>query len=165
MKRAGPSGNRTDEDTTRTIETAERGERDRTIIGLIVQQTLTLGVSGFALGVALTATFKGYFPRRVQMEPRDVAILFVIVIVMCLLASALSVRTAVEGGSGHGACVGLAMSGSVSREPLVELRGVSKRFDEGKRASTRSSNLCPSFQERSSGSLAPAVPARPHCST
>ena len=30
------------------------------------------------------------------MEPRDVAILFVIVIVMCLLASALSVRAAVR---------------------------------------------------------------------
>ncbi len=74
------------------------GAADRTIIGLIVQQALLLGVSGFALGVALTATFKGYFPRRVQMEPRprDIAILFVVVVVMCLLASALSVRAAVK---------------------------------------------------------------------
>jgi len=84
-------------DKLRSIATLKLlGAPDWTIIGLIVQQALTLGVSGFALGVALTATFKGYFPRRVQMEPRDVAILFVIVIVMCLLASALSVRAAVR---------------------------------------------------------------------
>ena len=84
-------------DKLRSIATLKLiGAPDRTIIGLIVQQALALGVSGFALGVALTATFKGYFPRRVQMEPRDVAILFVIVIVMCLLASALSVRAAVR---------------------------------------------------------------------
>jgi len=84
-------------DKLRSIATLKLlGAPDWTIIGLIVQQALTLGVSGFALGVVLTATFKGYFPRRVQMEPRDVAILFVIVIVMCLLASALSVRAAVR---------------------------------------------------------------------
>jgi len=61
-----------------------------------VQQALVLGVSGFALGVALTATFRGYFPRRVLLEPRDIAIVFVIVVVMCLVASALSVRTALK---------------------------------------------------------------------
>jgi len=84
-------------DKLRSIATLKLvGAPDRTIVGLIVQQALMLGVSAFALGVALTAAFKGYFPRRVQMEPRDIAILFAIVVVMCLLASILSVRAAVK---------------------------------------------------------------------
>ena len=77
-------------------DTCYTGAPDRTIVSLIVQQALILGVGGFGLGVALTAAFKGYFPRRVLMEPSDIAILFVIVIVICLLASALSVRAAVK---------------------------------------------------------------------
>jgi len=84
-------------DKLRSIATLKLvGAPDRTIISLIVQQALMLGVSAFALGVALTSAFKGYFPRRVQMEPRDIAILFAIVVVMCLLASILSVRAAVK---------------------------------------------------------------------
>jgi putative ABC transport system permease protein len=84
-------------DKLRSIATLKLvGAPDRTIIGLIVQEALVLGISGFGLGVALTATFKGYFPRRVLMEPRDIAILFLIVVVICLLASALSVRAALK---------------------------------------------------------------------
>ncbi len=84
-------------DKLRSIATLKLvGAPDRTIIGLIVQQTLILGVGGFAFGVALISATKDYFPRRVLMEPRDVGILFVIVVVICLLASALSVRTAVK---------------------------------------------------------------------
>jgi len=84
-------------DKLRSIATLKLvGAPDRTIIGLIVQQALILGVSGFGLGVALTAAFKSYFPRRILMEPRDIAILFGIVIVVCLLASTLGVRAAVK---------------------------------------------------------------------
>lgn len=84
-------------DKLRSIATLKLvGAPDRTIISLIVQQALILGIGGFSIGVALTAVFKGYFPRRVLMEPRDIAILFVIVVVICLVASALSVRAAVK---------------------------------------------------------------------
>jgi putative ABC transport system permease protein len=84
-------------DKLRSIATLKLvGAPDRTIVSLIVQQALMLGVSAFAVGVALAAAFKGYFPRRVQMELRDIAILFAIVVVMCLLASILSVRAAVK---------------------------------------------------------------------
>jgi putative ABC transport system permease protein len=84
-------------DKLRSIATLKLvGAPDRTIVGLIVQQALILGVAGFALGVGLVSVFKDYFPRRVQMESRDIAILFVITVVVCLLASALSVRTAVR---------------------------------------------------------------------
>ncbi len=72
------------------------GAPDLTIIGLILQQALILGIGGFAFGLALISLTKDYFPRRVQMDSGDVAILFAIVIIVCLLASALSVRVAVK---------------------------------------------------------------------
>lgn len=84
-------------DKLRSIATLKTGRRTGPHdISLIVQQALILGVGGFGLGVVLTAAFKGYFPRRVLMEPGDIAILFGVVIVICLLASALSVRAAVK---------------------------------------------------------------------
>src|SRR5579864_3131314 len=84
-------------DKLRSIATLKLvGAPDRTIVGLIVQQALILGLSGFAVGVAAVWAGKGVFPRRVLMEPRDVALLFVVVLVVCLMASALSVRTAVK---------------------------------------------------------------------
>ena len=61
-----------------------------------MQQALILGVAGFLLGTALISLVKDHFPRRVQMEPRDLAILFCIVVVVCLLGSVLGVRAAVR---------------------------------------------------------------------
>lgn len=72
------------------------GAPDRIIIGLIVQQALIVGVGGFWLGVAITAATKDYFPRRVLLVPGDVAALFLITVVVCLLASVFAVRTAVK---------------------------------------------------------------------
>ena len=72
------------------------GAPDRTIIGLIVQQALLMGVVGFAAGTALVSATKDWFPRRIVMEPTDIAMLFGVVVVVCLLASALGVRVAVR---------------------------------------------------------------------
>jgi putative ABC transport system permease protein len=72
------------------------GAPDRTIIGLIVQQALLMGVVGFAAGTALVSATKDWFPRRVVIEPTDLAMLFGVVVVVCLLASALAVRVAVR---------------------------------------------------------------------
>jgi putative ABC transport system permease protein len=72
------------------------GAPDRTIIGLIVQQALLMGVVGFAAGAALVSATKDWFPRRIVMEPVDLAMLFGVVVVVCLLASALGVRVAVR---------------------------------------------------------------------
>ncbi len=84
-------------DKLRSIATLKLiGAPDRTIVGLIVQQALALGTGGFLLGLALISAVKDHFPRRVQIEPRDLAILFVIVIVVCLLGSLLAVRAAVR---------------------------------------------------------------------
>jgi putative ABC transport system permease protein len=84
-------------DKLRSIATLKLiGASDRTIIGLIVQQALALGIGGFTLGLILIMLVKDYFPRRVQIEPGNLVILFCIVIVVCLLGSVLGVRAAVR---------------------------------------------------------------------
>ena len=72
------------------------GAPDRTIVGLIVQQALAMGVISFLVGAALINAGQNYFPRRVVLEPADAAILFGVVLFVCLLASALGVRTALK---------------------------------------------------------------------
>jgi putative ABC transport system permease protein len=84
-------------DKLRSIATLKLvGAPDRTIVGLIVQQALAMGIVGFILGLALVMTFKDYFPRHVLVLPTDVLILFGIAVTVCLLASALGVRAAVK---------------------------------------------------------------------
>lgn len=70
------------------------GAPDRTIVGMIVQQALALGLIGFSIGVVLIVNIKDYFPRRVVLEPDNVFLLGLIVLAVCLLASALGVRAA-----------------------------------------------------------------------
>jgi putative ABC transport system permease protein len=84
-------------DKLRAIATLKLiGAPDRVIVGLILQQAMVLGVTAFTLGLALILAAKDRFPRRVMLEPRDVAIVFAIVLVVCLLASVLGVRTALK---------------------------------------------------------------------
>ncbi len=72
------------------------GAPDRTIIGLIVQQALAMGVIGFGFGALLITTIKDYFPRRVVLQPEDGLALAAVVILVCLLASGLGVRLALK---------------------------------------------------------------------
>ena len=72
------------------------GAPDRTIIGLIVQQALMMGVVGFGFGTTLVALAKDRFPRRIVMESGDLVGLFIVVVCVCILASAVGVRIAVR---------------------------------------------------------------------
>jgi len=72
------------------------GAPDRTIVGLIVQQALLLGVIGFVTGSTLVYLFNDWFPRRIEMLSEDIALLFGVVILVCLLASTLAVRAALR---------------------------------------------------------------------
>jgi putative ABC transport system permease protein len=84
-------------DKLRAIATLKLiGAPDRTIVGLIVQQALSMGFVGFFAGLALVISFKDYFPRRVVLVPDNIALLFAIVVVVCLLASSLGVRLALK---------------------------------------------------------------------
>lgn len=84
-------------DKVREIATLKLiGAPDRTIIGLIMQQALALGGTGFAVGAGLIVAAAEYFPRRVLVQPGDVAMLGAAVMVICVLASLLGVRYALR---------------------------------------------------------------------
>lgn len=72
------------------------GAPDRTIVGLILQQALALGGIAFALGAALILLTAPHFPRRVLIEIPDIARLGAIVLVICVAASLVGVRTALR---------------------------------------------------------------------
>jgi len=72
------------------------GAPNRTIIGMIVQQALLMGLASYFIGTAMVYLFKGWFPRRLVMLPEDIAALFGVVVVVCLLASVLGVRAALR---------------------------------------------------------------------
>ena len=84
-------------DKVRSIATLKFiGAPDRTIIGLIVQQALSMGLFGYFTGLALVLIFQPYFPRRLVLDPVSVATVFVITIVVCLVASTLGIRLALK---------------------------------------------------------------------
>ncbi len=84
-------------DKVRSIATLKFvGAPDRTIVGLIIQQSLALGIAGYSAGLALVFIFRPYFPRRLVFDPESVAAVFVITVVICLLASILGIRLALK---------------------------------------------------------------------
>lgn len=84
-------------DKVRSIATLKFvGAPDRTIIGLIVQQALSLGITGYVAGLALVFTFRPFFPRRLVFDPESVVAVFAITIVVCLAASTLGIRLALK---------------------------------------------------------------------
>jgi len=72
------------------------GAPDRTIVGMIVQQALALGLIGFGVGATLIFGIKDHFPRRVVLEGDNVMVLGLIVLAVCLLSSVLGVRAALR---------------------------------------------------------------------
>jgi putative ABC transport system permease protein len=84
-------------DKVRSIATLKFiGAPDRTIIGMIVQQSLSLGIVSFFIGLALVIVFQPYFPRRLVIDPTSVVVVFVVTVVMCLAASTLGIRLALK---------------------------------------------------------------------
>jgi putative ABC transport system permease protein len=72
------------------------GAPDRIIVGMIVQQAVAMGALGFALGALLISSVKDYFPRRVVLQPEDGLALAAVVLIVCLIASGLGVRLALN---------------------------------------------------------------------
>ena len=84
-------------DKTREIATLKLiGAPDRTIIGLILQQALAIGIVGFIAGAALLVNFADFFPRRVVLLPADALALLGATVLVCVIASALGVRFALR---------------------------------------------------------------------
>ncbi|MCX7192705.1 MAG: ABC transporter permease [Proteobacteria bacterium] len=72
------------------------GTRNRTIASMILQQALGLGLIGFAVGKISATIWGPFFPRYVLLEPGDAVRGFVIVMVVCTLASTLAIRAALK---------------------------------------------------------------------
>jgi putative ABC transport system permease protein len=84
-------------DKVRSIATLKFiGAPDRTIVGLIVQQALSMGVFGYFTGLVLVLVFQPYFPRRLVLDPASVATVFGITVAVCLAASTLGIRLALK---------------------------------------------------------------------
>lgn len=72
------------------------GAPDRTIIGMVIQQSVAMGAIGFGFGALLIINIKDFFPRRVVLQPEDGLALAGVILVVCLLSSALGVRLALK---------------------------------------------------------------------
>jgi putative ABC transport system permease protein len=72
------------------------GTRNRTIAGMILQQALGLGLIGFVVGKIAATVWGPFFPRYVLLEPGDAVRGFVIVMVVCTVASTLAIRAALK---------------------------------------------------------------------
>lgn len=72
------------------------GTRNRTIAGMILQQALGLGLIGFVVGKTVATLWAPIFPKYVLLEPGDAVRGFVIVMVICALASTLAIRAALQ---------------------------------------------------------------------
>jgi putative ABC transport system permease protein len=73
------------------------GTRNRTIVGLIMQQSIALGLIGFVVGkITATLVMAPIFPKYVLLEPLDSVIGFAAVVVICVLSSIIAIRAALK---------------------------------------------------------------------
>jgi putative ABC transport system permease protein len=72
------------------------GAQNRVIIGMILQQSLLMGVIAYAIGYGLILLTYEKFPRRIVLEAFDLQALFVIVIVICTVSSFVGIRKALK---------------------------------------------------------------------
>ena len=82
-------------DKLRVIATLKLiGTKNRVIVGLILQQSLLMGLIAYAVGYTLISLTHEKFPRRVELVAIDLQVLFAIVMVICVAASLVGIRKA-----------------------------------------------------------------------
>jgi len=72
------------------------GTRNRTIAWMILQQSLALGMIGFVVGKIAATIWAPFFPKYVLLVPQDAVRGFMVLMVICVLASLLAIRTALK---------------------------------------------------------------------
>lgn len=72
------------------------GTRNRTISWMILQQALGLGLIGFVVGKIAATFWAPFFPKYVLLLPSDSILGFVMVMIICTLASILAIRAALK---------------------------------------------------------------------
>jgi len=84
-------------DKIRVIATLKLiGSQNRVIIGMILQQSLLMGVLAYAIGYLTILLTYEKFPRRIVLEAFDLQSLFVIVMAICTLSSFVGIRKALK---------------------------------------------------------------------
>ncbi|NMG75929.1 ABC transporter permease [Aromatoleum diolicum] len=72
------------------------GTRNRTIAGMILQESLGLGLIGFVIGKTVATLWAPYFPKYVLLLPGDAIRGLVAVMLVCALASLVAIRAALK---------------------------------------------------------------------
>lgn len=72
------------------------GTKNRTIAGMILQQSVALGVIGFVVGKIAAFFWAPIFPKYVLLLPGDAVRGFLAVVAICILASVLAIRAALK---------------------------------------------------------------------
>jgi putative ABC transport system permease protein len=72
------------------------GSQNRVIAGLILQQSVSIGLIAYIVGYFIISMTYDKFPRRVELVAFDLQALFVIVMAICVLSSLLGVRKALK---------------------------------------------------------------------
>ena len=73
------------------------GTRNRTIVGLIMQQSIALGLIGFVVGkISATLLMAPIFPKYVLLQPLDSVMGFIAVVMICVLSSIIAIRAALR---------------------------------------------------------------------
>lgn len=75
------------------------GARDRVIAGMIGQQAGLIGGAGFGLALAVSHLLFPLFPRRVAINPEDMALLGLALAVICALAAWVGIARAARVGA------------------------------------------------------------------
>jgi putative ABC transport system permease protein len=70
------------------------GARARVVVGMIVQQSLMLGLLAYGFAVLVSQFAFAHFPRRVVVGPQEYVGVFVLTLAIGLLASLAAVRRA-----------------------------------------------------------------------
>lgn len=72
------------------------GATNRTISGMILQQALGLGVIGFMVGKLSATLWAPLFPKYVLLIPGDAVKGFILVMLMCVIASSFAIHAALR---------------------------------------------------------------------
>ena len=84
-------------DKIRVIATLKLiGAQNRVIIGMILQQSLLMGILAYGIGYLVILLTYEKFPRRIVLEAFDLQSLFVIVMAICMISSLVGIRKALK---------------------------------------------------------------------
>lgn len=72
------------------------GSPNRVIMGMILYQSLLMGVIAYGIGYLLILLTHEKFPRRIVLEPLDLQGLFFVVIAICTISSFVGIRKALR---------------------------------------------------------------------